>query len=250
MRSDPTLMYLDVLRGGKVVVVRVLVVREALEEHIDRDRYRDHMDMMQKWGDRAIKQITKNGNPSGVTMDLFFPPLATGDIIRKIDGVAVATPADATAALAQTVDHAEVSFEIERLGKPLIVKIVLDTPVSLDPSLLSKIKKTGGNTYEIDKDVIDAVIQNPMAVAKGARVVPAVKDGKPIGFKLYAIRSTSVFAALGLANGDTILSVNGNALTTADKALEVYTKIREAKKLVVNLEREGKTMTLTYTIKN
>jgi hypothetical protein len=248
-RGEPTLMYLDVLRGGKVVVVRVLLVRDAVEDHVDRDRYRDHIDMMQKWGDRALRQVTKNGNPSGVMMDLYFPPLASGDIIRKIDGVPVTTPGDASAALAQTVDHAEVAFELERLGKPLVAKLVLDTPATLDPALLSKIKKTGGNTYEIGKDVIDALMQNPMAVAKGARVVPAVKDGKAVGFKLYAIRSSSVFAALGLENGDTLLSVNGNSLTTADKALEVYTKIRDAKKLTVNIERQGATLTLTYTIK-
>jgi general secretion pathway protein C len=50
-----------------------------------------------------------------------------------------------------------------------------------------------------------------MAVAKGARVVPAVKNGKPDGFKLYAIRPSSVYSKLGLTNGDTIQSINGFA---------------------------------------
>ncbi len=70
-----------------------------------------------------------------------------------------------------------------------------------------------------------------MAVAKGARVVPAVKNGKPDGFKLYAIRPSSVYAKLGLQNGDTLQSINGFDLTSADKALEVYTKLREATSL-------------------
>ena len=68
-------------------------------------------------------------------------------------------------------------------------------------------------------------------VAKGARVVPAVKNGKPDGFKLYAIRPSSVYAKLGLQNGDTLQSINGFELTSADKALEVYTKLREATSL-------------------
>ena len=66
-------------------------------------------------------------------------------------------------------------------------------------SIDSGIKKIDDNNYEIDKALVDKVLANPMAVAKGARVVPAVKNGKPDGFKLYAIRPCSVYAKLGLA---------------------------------------------------
>jgi len=36
----------------------------------------------------------------------------------------------------------------------------------------------------------------------------------------------------------------------ADKALEVYVKLRDAKKLTVELVRRGAPITITYTIKN
>jgi general secretion pathway protein C len=111
------------------------------------------------------------------------------------------------------------------------------------------IKKIDDNNYEIDKSLVDKVLANPMAVAKGARVVPAVKNGKPDGFKLYAIRPSSVYAKLGLANGDTLQSINGFELTSADKALEVYTKLREATSLEVNVTRRGKPVTLKYSIR-
>lgn len=111
------------------------------------------------------------------------------------------------------------------------------------------IKKIDDSTYEIDKSLVDKVLANPMAVAKGARVVPAVKNGKPDGFKLYAIRPSSVYAKLGLSNGDTIQSINGFELTTADKALEVYTKLREATSLEMEVTRRGKPVTLKYTIR-
>jgi general secretion pathway protein C len=111
------------------------------------------------------------------------------------------------------------------------------------------VKKIDDNHYEIDKALVDKVLANPMGVAKGARVVPAVKDGKPDGFKLYAIRPSSVYAKLGLQNGDTLQSINGFDLTSADKALEVYTKLREATSLEVDVTRRGKPVTLKYTIK-
>ncbi len=111
------------------------------------------------------------------------------------------------------------------------------------------IKKIDDNNYEIDKSLVDKVLANPMAIAKGARVVPAVKNGKADGFKLYAIRPSSVYAKLGLSNGDTIQSINGFELTTADKALEVYTKLREATSLEMEVTRRGKPVTLKYTIR-
>lgn len=119
----------------------------------------------------------------------------------------------------------------------------------MQASIESGIKKTGENTYEIDRSLVDKVLANPMAVAKGARVVPAVKNGKPDGFKLYAIRPSSVYAKLGLTNGDTLQAINGFELTSADKALEVYTKLREATQLEVEVTRRGKPMTLKYSIR-
>lgn len=111
------------------------------------------------------------------------------------------------------------------------------------------IKSTGTNTYEIDKALVDKIVQNPMAVAKGARVVPAMVNGKPQGFKLYAIRPSSVFSKLGLMNGDTLESINGFQLNSLDKGLEVYTKLREATSLEVDIQRRGQPMTLKYTIR-
>jgi general secretion pathway protein C len=90
------------------------------------------------------------------------------------------------------------------------------------------IKKLDDSNYEIDRALVDKVLANPLAFAKGARVVPAVKNGKPNGFKFYAIRPNSVYAKIGLSNGDTLNAVNGFELTTPDKGLEVFTKVRES----------------------
>ena len=119
----------------------------------------------------------------------------------------------------------------------------------MQASIDSGIKKIDDSNYEIDKSLVEKVLLNPMAIAKGARVVPSMKNGKPDGFKLYAIRPSSAFAKLGLSNGDTLQSINGFELTSADKALEVYTKLREATSLEVEVTRRGKPVTLKYSIK-
>ena len=119
----------------------------------------------------------------------------------------------------------------------------------LQTAIDSGIKKLDETTYEIDKSLVDKVLLNPMAIVKGARVVPAMKNGKPEGFKMYAIRPTSAFAKLGLSNGDTLTAINGFELTSADKALEVYTKLREATSLELEVTRRGKPVTLKYSIR-
>lgn len=119
----------------------------------------------------------------------------------------------------------------------------------LQAAIDNGVKKIDDNTFEIDKSLVEKALANPMALAKGARVVPAVKNGKPDGFKLYAIRPSSVYSKLGLTNGDTLQSINGFELTSADKALEVYTKLREATQLEVEITRRGKPMTFKYSIR-
>jgi len=101
----------------------------------------------------------------------------------------------------------------------------------------------------IKRDAVDKILENPMAVADGARVIPAMTGGKVVGFKLYAIRPNSVFAHLGFVNGDTLVSVNGFALTSAEAGLDVYTKLREATSLEFEVQRAGKTVLLDLSVK-
>jgi hypothetical protein len=116
-----------------------------------------------------------------------------------------------------------------------------------DPTL--GITKIDDTHFEVTHVAIDKVLADPMTATKNARVVPAVKDGHPAGYKLYAIRPSSVFAKLGFLNGDTLESVNGTTLSSVSDALEVFTKLREAKTVEVVVVRRGAPVTLHYVIK-
>jgi len=131
--------------------------------------------------------------------------------------------------------------------------VAVEAPVEnkdeMTAAIDSGIKKINDTNYDVDKSLVDKILANPMAVSKGARIVPAMKNGKPEGFKLYAIRQDSLYGKLGLVNGDTLNSINGFELTSADKALEAYTKLREATALEVEITRHGASTTLKYNIK-
>lgn len=106
-----------------------------------------------------------------------------------------------------------------------------------------------GNTCNIERKLVETVLSNTAALATAARFVPSIKDGKPNGFKLYAIRPNSIFGKIGLQNGDTIKAINGLDMSSPDKALEIYTKLRYASHLSVSVERRGENTTLDYSIR-
>jgi len=111
------------------------------------------------------------------------------------------------------------------------------------------VKKLDDSHYDIDRSLVDKILADPTAAARSARIVPSIKDGKANGFKLYAIRPNSMFAKIGLQNGDTIQSINGFDMSSPDKALEVYTKVRSASNLSVSVLRRGLPVNLEYSIK-
>lgn len=119
------------------------------------------------------------------------------------------------------------------------------TPDELDTA----IKVIDETHREVTRALRDRVMANPAAAVVGARITPAVKNSQPVGVKLYAIRPTSLIGKLGFTNGDTVISWNGMLLTDPEKALEIYPKLRAANKIDVEIERRGKPLTLSYTIK-
>ena len=125
----------------------------------------------------------------------------------------------------------------------------IDNRSELSAALDEGVKKTGEHTYEVKRGTVDAVLGNMSVLSRSARIVPEVRDGKPAGFRLYSIRPNSPFAKIGLQNGDVISSINGLGLTSPDKALEAYTKLRSANHLSVGVERRGQKVNKEYSIR-
>jgi general secretion pathway protein C len=155
------------------------------------------------------------------------------------------------------------SGRVERIGllaaappvvtTPLVksTAVATATPPSNDPmkaAIDAGIHKLDDTTYEIDRSLVEQVLANPMAIAKGARVMPSIKNGQPDGMRVAAIRPDSVFAKLGLQNGDTIHAINGNALDSMSAGLEVYDKVKNANALQIDITRGGKPVSMNYRI--
>jgi len=110
----------------------------------------------------------------------------------------------------------------------------------------SGIREVNDTTWSVQQSEFDKWMDNLNCLAIQARIVPHLVEGKPEGFKLFAIRPNSFYSKLGLQNGDVILKINGIALSSPDNALEAYTKLRDAKELTLDILRRGKARKHTY----
>jgi hypothetical protein len=147
--------------------------------------------------------------------------------------------------LAQTCDGSAPLRPLDAPEGPQRPTLISAPPPAADAD---PIKKLDDTHFEIDLALIAKVMANPMELAKTARVVPADKGG----FKLYAIRPSSMLAKLGLVNGDVVHAVAGIAIGSADAALQAYTAVgalAPGQSFEVALTRHGKPLSIAYRVR-
>ena len=120
---------------------------------------------------------------------------------------------------------------------------------ALAMDLANGIKKLSENKYELQRSTLESVLGNMALLSRSARIVPEMKDGKAAGFRLFAVRPDGPFAMIGMQNGDIISSINGLEITSPEKALEVYAKLKSASHLSLGMERNSQKVTKEYNIR-
>jgi len=124
------------------------------------------------------------------------------------------------------------------------------------PQALQQVAQPGDNTvrqlsenqYVVAKGEINSALSNLSDLATKARIVPSFKNGVANGFKLFSIVPDSLYAKIGIQNGDVIRRINGYEMNSPDKALEIYQKLRDANRIEVEIERRGETLRKSYAI--
>lgn len=226
-----------------------------------------------------------NGQPHGFKLFAIRPGslphqlgVQNGDVLLSVNNMRLDSPSAALAAWDTLRGVEEITLQLERRGQELSRKLQADRrpikdgacpppapiseaptapspsqnpPASTSPAALQAIEKDivcAGNMCKLKHGVLDRILDDMTLIQTSGRIVPAMKDGKPIGLKLFAIRPASLFARLQFRNGDLVRSVGGHDITSPATALEAYSKLRTMTKIPVVLERTGKPLVLTYII--
>jgi general secretion pathway protein C len=110
------------------------------------------------------------------------------------------------------------------------------------------IKKIDDTHRQIPRETLDKYLGDMNSLATQARIVPSFKNGQADGFKLFSIQPGSVYSALGIQNGDVIQSINGLEINSPEKALEAYTRLKDAGNFDIKVDRRGSPLSLNYAI--
>jgi general secretion pathway protein C len=111
------------------------------------------------------------------------------------------------------------------------------------------IRKVGEHAYEIEGRAGALMADWVTPLSRSARIVPEIRDGHAVGFRLYSVREDGPLAWLGLRNGDVIRTINDRELNSPEKALELYARLKSADHFVVSFERNGLTLSNEYRLR-
>jgi len=139
-------------------------------------------------------------------------------------------------------------LDLEEDGKDRSAKFQ-PAPAAPPPPSGEGIRKIDEGKYIVSQSELEKTLTNLNDVAMQARIVPNFEGGKANGFKIFNIKSGSIYERIGLKNGDVIQKINGFEINSPDKAFEVYQKLKDAKAISVEINRNGSNMTLDYTIR-
>jgi general secretion pathway protein C len=121
------------------------------------------------------------------------------------------------------------------------------TPVGDD--IKKGIQRLGPNEFNVDRGVVDKILENQAELMRQARIVPEQENGKVVGIRLFGVRPDTLLGTLGMENGDRLEKINGFDMTSPEKALEAYARLRTADHLTISMNRKGQEMNIDYNIK-
>lgn len=81
-----------------------------------------------------------------------------------------------------------------------------------------------------------------------ATIEPYVQNGRTEGLKITGLETTGLSGLFGLRNGDVVRTVNGQSLTSKQKAFQVLQKAKKQSTLQIQLLRDGKAKELSFDL--
>ncbi|BDG08978.1 hypothetical protein AMPC_20910 [Anaeromyxobacter paludicola] len=142
-----------------------------------------------------------------------------------------------------------IDFEPGEAAAPAFQAATAPTPGAAAAALPPDgVKTVAENRYDVKRSVLDQSLSNMSSLATQARMVPNFKNGVANGFKLFSIQPNSLYASVGIENGDVVTKINGYEINSPDKALEVYQKLKEASHISLELERNGQPIRKEYNV--
>lgn len=109
--------------------------------------------------------------------------------------------------------------------------------------------KVGENKWAFSKDDVYSAINDANEILSQVSIAPYFEEGAARGYKVENVQEGSLINQAGLKSGDIVKRVNGMPTETPDQLIQAYQKLKDATDIQVEIERDGRSITLNYQIK-
>jgi len=107
-------------------------------------------------------------------------------------------------------------------------------------------RRSTGVTRTIRRTDIQNSLEDVSGLLNQARIVPAPSDD---GFAVSNIQSGSLFAKMGLRNGDIVQGVDDRPITGTEDVVSFYRELGSASNITLNIVRNGRQVSLPFRIR-
>ena len=114
-------------------------------------------------------------------------------------------------------------------------------PTPETPSRRSKIRVSRADVEKSLENVNDLLSQ--------VRIRPHFQDGKSDGLALSHIRPKSIFAKMGLRNGDIVQGIDDTTINSPEDILSFYDKLKSGSAISLQISRRGRKRTIDYQLR-
>ena len=109
--------------------------------------------------------------------------------------------------------------------------------------------RSASSRLNVTRQLLDRALLAQGSLFRTARLIPQEENGRVTGMKIYGIRRSSLLGRLGVQNGDTLRTINGFDLTSADSMVEAYTRLRTSPDFSLAVVRRGEPATIEYHVR-
>ena len=180
-------------------------------------------------------------------------------------GTVTGSPQNAVAVIEETGKRKQGMFKVGDSIQNAIIKMILrgkvilrvenrDEILTMEEAEVGRAEKEtqalrpsgNGTTITVSRSVVEQSLKDINKLMSQARIRPHFKDGKPDGLALSNINSGSIFAKLGLKNGDIVQGMNDSNIKSPDDIMALYQKLKSGSQVELQIDRKGERQTLNY----
>jgi general secretion pathway protein C len=176
-------------------------------------------------------------------------------IFRRASGPGGATPAaevrnaNTDVVLAIDPDGVLLVHDGRRCVARLFTPARLPAPDAPVPAPAAGIVRGGSGEFVVDRATRDALIEGAAGFVSSVAVRPEKSGDEVVGLRIATLKAGTPLDALGVRAGDVLVALDGIPLTSPERMLEAFARLRTAERIHVAIRRDERPVQLDYVVR-